>query len=58
MARKLNDHDRYRIGQAREALAAAAVVDLSDDRALCRMLGRLEVALSQLLDVIDEEGQE
>jgi hypothetical protein len=54
----LNDHDRYRIAQAREALAKAEQLDMSDDRALCRMLGRLEVALSQLLDVIDALAEE
>ena len=54
----LNDYDRYRIAQAREALAKAEQLDMSDDRAMARTIGRLEVALSQLLDVIDEEGEQ
>jgi hypothetical protein len=50
----LSDHDRYRIAKAREDLAAAKAADLSDGRAVARMLGRLQVALEQLLDVFDE----
>jgi len=44
MARfELTGHDRYRIGQAREALAA---------------VGRLETVLQQLLEMLDEDGGE
>ncbi|MBA2951611.1 hypothetical protein [Streptomyces himalayensis] len=50
----LTVHDRYRIEKAREALAASERLDLSDDRAMARMLGRLESSLSQLLELLDE----
>lgn len=50
----LTDHDRYRIEKAREELAAAGRLDLSDDRAMARTIGRLEVALRQLLEMLDE----
>jgi hypothetical protein len=59
MARfELTGHDRYRIEKAREELAAAEQLDLSDDRAMARTIGRLEVALKQLLEILDEGGQE
>jgi hypothetical protein len=54
----LDDHDRYRIAQARDALAKAQQLDMSDDRAMARTIGLLEVALSQLLDVIDALTEE
>ena len=50
----LSDADRYRIGEAREALADAGHVDVGDDVALARTVGRLEVVLKHLLDVFDE----
>lgn len=51
---ELNAHDRYRISQAREALAAAKAIDWSDEQAGPRMVGRLQVAVENLLAVIDE----
>lgn len=54
----LTDHDRYRIEAARTELAAAGRLDLSDDRAMARTIGRLEVALQQLLEVFDESGEQ
>lgn len=48
----LNRHDAYRIQAAREVLAAP--VDMGDDRAMAGRLGRLEVALEQLLAMLDE----
>lgn len=54
----LNDHDRYRIEKAREELAAVKQLDLADDRAMARTIGRLEVALKQLLEVFDGGGGE
>lgn len=59
MARfELTGHDRYRVERAREELARAAELDLSDDRAMARTIGRLEVALKQLLEVFDGGGGE
>jgi hypothetical protein len=54
----LDGTDRYRIAQAREALAKAEQLDMSDDRAMARTIGRLEVTLSQLLEVIDSLTEE
>ncbi|MFR9796605.1 hypothetical protein ACL02U_11975 [Streptomyces sp. MS06] len=50
----LTGHARYRVEKAREELSRAQQLDLSDGREMARTIGRLEVALSQLLDVIDE----
>jgi hypothetical protein len=50
----LTEHDRYRIEAARKELATP--VDLADDRAMARRIGRLEVALQQLLEMLDEDG--
>ncbi|MDR3083110.1 MAG: hypothetical protein LBV60_19690 [Streptomyces sp.] len=50
----LTGHDLYLIEKAREELAAG--VDLSDDRAMARKIGRLEVALQQLLEMLDADG--
>jgi hypothetical protein len=50
----LTDHDRYRIEQARKELAALDSLDMGDDRAVARALGRLEVALQQLVEMVDE----
>lgn len=59
MARfEMTGHDRYRIEKAREELAAAERLDLSDDRAMARTIGRLKVALKQLLEMLEEGGQE
>lgn len=55
----LTDYDRYRIESARRELAKAEQLDMGDDRAMARTIGRLEVALQQLLEVFDEaEGGE
>ncbi|WP_192582745.1 hypothetical protein [Streptomyces triticiradicis] len=55
MARfELTDHDRYRIEKAREDLAAAKKIDRGDEQAADRMFGRLEVAVQQLLEMLDE----
>jgi hypothetical protein len=54
----LSDHDHYRIRVAREELARAKRLDLADDRAMARAIGRLEVALGQLLEVFDEDDQQ
>jgi hypothetical protein len=48
------DHDRYRIEQARKELAALDNLDMGDDRAMARTLGRLEIALQQLVEMADE----
>ncbi|URN12490.1 hypothetical protein LUW77_14920 [Streptomyces radiopugnans] len=39
--------------RARETLAASQQLDMGDERAVARMLGRLEIAVEQLLDVLD-----
>jgi hypothetical protein len=51
---ELTEHDLYRVDQARKTLAAAAKLDMSDDRAMARTIGRLEVSLSQLVEMVDE----
>ncbi|MEU0847705.1 hypothetical protein ABZ387_07020 [Streptomyces flaveolus] len=57
MARfEMTRHDQYRISKAREELAAAKRLDLSDDRAVIRTLARLEIALAQLLEMLGEDG--
>lgn len=48
---ELTSLDRYRIAQAREALAAA---EQADGEATAHALGRLEVAVKHLLAVFDE----
>jgi hypothetical protein len=52
----LTDHDVYRIEQARKADAETGRLDFSDDRAVAHRLGRVEVALKQLLEMLDEGG--
>lgn len=51
---KLTDHDRYRVEKAREELARAGSLNLLDETAMARTIGRLEVALSQLVEMVDE----
>lgn len=51
---ELDNFDRWRVAQAREALAASEQLDMGDDRAMARMLGRLEVVLRSLLEMVDE----
>ncbi|MEV8036751.1 hypothetical protein [Streptomyces sp. NPDC086182] len=51
------DFDEYRIAQARRALVEAEQLDMGDDQAMARMIGRLGVVLSQLLDVVDGSAQ-
>jgi hypothetical protein len=56
MARfELTKSDRYLVGQAQEALEQAGRLDLADDRAMARTVGRLETVLKQLLDMLDED---
>jgi hypothetical protein len=50
----LSDADRYRIEQARRVLAERP--DFSDAQAVAHRLGRVEIALQQLVDVFDEGG--
>jgi hypothetical protein len=51
---EMNGTDRYRVGAAREALAGLESLDMGDDRAMARTIGRLEVALQQLVEMVDE----
>ncbi|MFE9927221.1 hypothetical protein ACFYQA_38655 [Streptomyces sp. NPDC005774] len=51
----LDGHRRYLVEKAREALAK---VDLSDDREMARTIGRLEISLEQLLEIVDPEGSD
>lgn len=53
---ELTDHDRYRIGQARKALAASQQADMSDGSAMARAMGRMEAALEDLLSILAPEG--
>ncbi|MGW0626458.1 hypothetical protein [Streptomyces sp. NPDC002758] len=58
MARfEMNDLDRYRIGQARDALAESERLDMSDDKAMAREIGRLRAVLESLLEMVDEDGE-
>ncbi|WP_217143357.1 hypothetical protein [Streptomyces sp. AC627_RSS907] len=50
----LTEHDRWTIVAARQALAAAENVDLLDGNALARLIGRLEVAVERLIELVDE----
>ena len=50
----MTEHDQYRLDKAREELAALDTLDMGDDRAMSRTLGRLEVALQQLVEMVDE----
>jgi len=52
----LNEYDEHRVQKAREELAADP--DLADDRAMARKIGRLEVVLQQLLEMLDEPGEQ
>lgn len=55
---EMTEHDRYRVAKAREALAATESLNLLDERAMARTIGRLEVALQQLVEMADEAGAE
>ncbi|WP_185912866.1 hypothetical protein [Streptomyces sp. WAC06128] len=50
----LTEYDRWTIVAARHALAAAESVDLLDGSAMARMIGRLEVAVERLIEMVDE----
>lgn len=54
---ELNDFDRQTIERAREVLAAAEAMWTADDRNPARMLGRLEMALGDLLYIVDRGEQ-
>ncbi|MFI9563796.1 hypothetical protein [Streptomyces rishiriensis] len=57
MARfKLTPNDRYSIEAARRTLAAAESVNLLDGRAMAHMIGRLEVAVERLIEMVDESA--
>ncbi|MEV8307846.1 hypothetical protein AB0P36_10905 [Streptomyces flavidovirens] len=59
MARiELTGSDRIGIRHAREALATSQQADMSDDRAMARAMGGMEVVLEQLLSILDPEGDE
>ncbi|MFI0964623.1 hypothetical protein ACH4S8_24980 [Streptomyces sp. NPDC021080] len=51
---EMTGHDRYRIEQARKTLAALDDLDMGDDRAMASTIGRLEVTLQQLVEMVDE----
>ncbi|MFJ9740846.1 hypothetical protein [Streptomyces sp. NPDC101166] len=55
---ELNQSDRCRIDAARHELVNAQQLDMSDDRAMARTIGRLEVALQQLLEMFGEGGEQ
>jgi hypothetical protein len=55
MARiELSDADRYRIEQARKVLAEPR--DFSNGQAVSHRLGRVEVALEELLQIFGDEA--
>ncbi|MEJ1196933.1 MULTISPECIES: hypothetical protein [unclassified Streptomyces] len=49
----LTEYDCCTIAAARKALAAAGSVDLLDGSAMARMIGRLEVAVERLIEMVD-----
>jgi hypothetical protein len=49
----LTEHDRVHIAAARQTLAAAESVNLLDGSAMARMIGRLEVAVERLIEMVD-----
>ncbi|MGA5467585.1 hypothetical protein ACPCUK_01920 [Streptomyces arboris] len=49
----LTEYDRSRILAARQALADAQSMSLLDVSAMARMIGRLEVTVEQLVEVVD-----
>lgn len=51
---EMTGHDLYRVAKAREALANAETLNLLDERAMARTIGRLEVAVQQLVEMADE----
>jgi hypothetical protein len=50
----LTARDRCHIAAARRTLAAAESVNLLDGSAMARMIGRLEVAVERLIEMVDE----
>ena len=52
----LTEHDRSHIEAARKTLAAAASVNLLDGNAMARVIGRLEVAVERLIEMVDESA--
>ncbi|WP_432194193.1 hypothetical protein [Streptomyces sp. bgisy027] len=50
----LTEYDRCTIKAARMTLAAAQSVNLLDGSAMARMIGRLEVAVERLIEMVDE----
>ncbi|MDQ0385998.1 hypothetical protein J2S54_002818 [Streptomyces sp. DSM 42143] len=50
---RLTEWDRAHVDNARRELAAARTLDMTDDRAIVRTLGRLEVALARLVEMVD-----
>ncbi|MFE0696598.1 hypothetical protein [Streptomyces sp. NPDC058869] len=49
----LTDYDRSRILAARQALADAQSMSLLDVSAMARMIGRLEVTVESLIEMVD-----
>ncbi|MFJ9686902.1 hypothetical protein ACIRRX_14630 [Streptomyces bacillaris] len=49
----LTAYDRSRILAARQALADAQSMSLLDVSAMARMIGRLEVTVEQLVEMVD-----
>ncbi|WP_203181500.1 hypothetical protein [Streptomyces pratensis] len=50
---ELTEHDQYTIAAARKTLEAARSVDLLDGRAMARVIGRLEVSVERLIELVD-----
>ncbi|MEV0691894.1 hypothetical protein [Streptomyces sp. NPDC050388] len=50
--------DRCNVAAARQALAAAQTVDLLSETAMARTIGRLEVALERLIEMVDPAADE
>ncbi|MFE6589971.1 hypothetical protein [Streptomyces sp. NPDC057781] len=49
----LTEYDRCTVEAARRALSAAESVNLLDGSAMARMIGRLEVAVERLIEMVD-----
>ncbi|GGM06019.1 hypothetical protein GCM10010099_22740 [Streptomyces cinereus] len=52
----LTGYDRISVSQARETLVEAERLDMADQMAVARMVGKLEAAVKSLLAVLEGDG--
>ncbi|MCW2899172.1 MAG: hypothetical protein JWO67_1437 [Streptosporangiaceae bacterium] len=56
MSAELSRTDAFRVEQAKKLLADLKLMDFADERAAYGLLGRTEVVLAALVEVIEEGG--